>query len=169
MAAATPPHAPRPARLSRAPLRRLQSIVTAAGFSPSAASNINVILAGVKLLSTIASAAAVDRAGRRPLLMCGIAIMVVASLMLTIGYSTLHDGALSGGWAAIVVTSLFIYVIGYQIGFGPITWLLISEVFPLRTRGRAFALATTANFAVNLTVALVNPPLTESLGQARSH
>ena len=58
---------------------------------------------------------------------------------------------------------------GYQIGFGPITWLLISEVFPLRTRGRAFALATTANFAVNLTVALVNPPLTESLGQVRSH
>jgi hypothetical protein len=43
-----------------------------------------------------------------------------------------------------------LYVVGYQIGFGPIVWLLISEIFPLRVRGPAMSIAVLMNFATNL-------------------
>ena len=45
-----------------------------------------------------------------------------------------------------------VYVSGYQVGFGPIAWLLISEVFPLKTRGKAISCAVTLNFGFNLLV-----------------
>ena len=50
-------------------------------------------------------------------------------------------------------------VSGYQIGFGPIAWLMISEVFPLRTRGTALSLAVAVNFGCNLLVTFTLPPV----------
>ena len=48
----------------------------------------------------------------------------------------------------------FLYVGGYQIGFGPIAWLLISEMFPLDVRGEGMALGVQANFFFNLVCSL---------------
>jgi len=50
-------------------------------------------------------------------------------------------------------------VCGYQIGFGPITWLIISEVFPLRTRTRALSMAVVVNFGFNLGVTFALDPM----------
>ena len=52
-----------------------------------------------------------------------------------------------------------VYVCGYQIGFGPIAWLMISEVFPLRTRGTALSIAVSANFGANLLVTFTLPAI----------
>jgi sugar porter (SP) family MFS transporter len=48
-----------------------------------------------------------------------------------------------------ILTALFIYIGGYQVGFGPISWLLISEIFPLEVRGKAVSIAVVSNFFWN--------------------
>merc|ERR1719164_54278 len=58
--------------------------------------------------------------------------------------------SLPGAWPGLVVFALVVYVCGYQVGFGPISWLIISEVFPLRTRSYAISSAVCLNFGVNL-------------------
>ena len=69
---------------------------------------------------------------------------------------------LGTGWPPVVIGALVIYVCGYQVGFGPVTWLLISEIFPLKLRTNALALAVVANFALNLLVALTLEPLQDA-------
>ena len=60
---------------------------------------------------------------------------------------------------------IFVYIAAYQISFGPIAWLLISELFPLEVRGKAVALAVQANFASNMLVALLFPLARDALCQ----
>merc|ERR1712118_254004 len=68
------------------------------------------------------------------------------------------DVALPSGWASVVVVALMLYVVGYQIGFGPIVWLLISEIFPLRVRGPAMSIAVLMNFTLEKTLEVLTPP-----------
>ena len=101
---------------------------------------------GAKLLATLVAVRNVDRFGRRPLLFAGIAMMLLALLTLAAAFAlstTPPNAAASGGggavtlppgWPPAVVLALIAYVSGYQVGFGPVSWLTISEVFPLRVR-----------------------------------
>ena len=66
----------------------------------------------------------------------------------------------SYGLAAWLRTELA--VIGYQVGFGPIAWLMISEVFPLRIRSTALSMAVTANFAGNVLVTFSLPSIQDA-------
>ena len=58
---------------------------------------------------------------------------------------------------ASILTALFIYIGGYQVGFGPISWLLISEIFPLEVRGKAVSIAVVTNFFWNTVVSFLFP------------
>ena len=71
---------------------------------------------------------------------------------------------LPGAWPPLMVLALVLYVCGCQVGFGPIAWLIISEVFPLRSRTRALSLAATANFSFNVR-GLLPPRAASSLGR----
>ena len=55
---------------------------------------------------------------------------------------------------ALAVAYLMVYVSAFAVSLGPIFWLLISEIYPLRVRGLAAGVATTANWASNLLVSL---------------
>jgi MFS family permease len=54
----------------------------------------------------------------------------------------------------IILVALFIYIGGYQVGFGPISWLIISEIFPLEIRGKAVSIAVVTNFFWNTVMTL---------------
>ena len=58
------------------------------------------------------------------------------------------------------------YVGSFAVGMGPIFWLLISKMYPLRIRGRAMSVATVANWGANLIVALTFLTITQVLGKA---
>merc|ERR1712224_852985 len=60
--------------------------------------------------------------------------------------------------------AMFVYIGGYQVGFGPIAWLIISEVFPLEVRGQAVSVAVLSNFFWNLVVSFVIPTELAQLG-----
>merc|ERR1719247_3938148 len=76
------------------------------------------------------------------------------------------DIELPHAWALATVVALMVYVSGYQVGFGPISWLLISEVFPLNVRGAALSVAAIVNFASNITMTLTLPLTMKTFGSS---
>ena len=67
-----------------------------------------------------------------------------------------------------IIACILAFVGSYQLGFGPITWLILSEIFPLRIRSAAVSIGTLANFGSNLLVALGSLRLRGSTS-ARQH
>ncbi|XP_059430976.1 D-xylose-proton symporter-like 3, chloroplastic [Corylus avellana] len=100
----------------------------------------------------------VDNLGRRPLLIGGVSGIAVSLLLLSAYYKFL------GGFPFVAVAGLLLYVGCYQISFGPISWLMVSEIFPIRTRGRGISLAVLTNFGSNALVTFAFLPLKELLG-----
>lgn len=58
----------------------------------------------------------------------------------------------SRGLRMVAFIALVSYVCAYSFGFGPVTWILLSEIFPPATKGRAMATATALNWAANVAV-----------------
>jgi MFS family permease len=94
----------------------------------------------------------VDKVGRRVLLLSGTFGMAVALFAVAATFAV--GGNTLGHTASIVaVVSLVVYTGSFAIGLGPVFWLLISEIYPARIRGRAMSIATIANWAANFVVA----------------
>ncbi|ESQ42459.1 hypothetical protein EUTSA_v10013139mg [Eutrema salsugineum] len=135
------------------------SILQTAGFSAAAdATRVSVIIGVFKLLMTWVAVAKVDDLGRRPLLIGGVSGIALSLFLLSAYYKFL------GGYPLVAVGALLLYVGCYQISFGPISWLMVSEIFPLRTRGRGISLAVLTNFGSNAIVTFAFSPLKEYLG-----
>jgi SP family arabinose:H+ symporter-like MFS transporter len=128
-------------------------IFTTAGVGVKDAFSSSVLVGLVNFLFTFVAIAFVDRAGRRPLLIAGLAVQVVAlaavGLMFHGGY---HGVLLMGG--------VLLFIAAFAMALGPIPWILCSEIFPTRIRGRAMSLATfviwTACYAVAQTFPMLN-------------
>ena len=118
-------------------------------------------IGAVNVLMTIVSMWLIDRVGRRPLLLVGIAGMAVTLGLL--GY-VFHASHASAGMAWVAVASMMAYVASFAISLGPIFWLLISEIYPLKIRNSAEGVAATFNWGANLLVTLTFLTLVEKLG-----
>ncbi|KAI5056670.1 hypothetical protein GOP47_0028488 [Adiantum capillus-veneris] len=137
------------------------AIFQSAGFSAASdATRVSVILGGFKVLMTLIAVWKVDKLGRRPLLIGGVSLLVLSLFLLALYY------AFISGASALAVIALLLYVGSYQVSFGPIVWLMISEIFPLRTRGRALSITVLLNFAANALVTFSFSPLEAAIGTA---
>ncbi|GBF98053.1 D-xylose-proton symporter-like chloroplastic [Raphidocelis subcapitata] len=140
-----------------------QQIFQRAGFaSGAAAAEISVLLGAFKLAMTIVAVLTVDKLGRRPLLLAGVGGMVVA--LLALGLAQGGDGSAEGAAATVSVVALLLYVGCYQCSFGPISWLIVGEVFPLAVRSQAIALAAVLNYGSNFGVSLALPSVEAGIG-----
>src|SRR6266481_1351182 len=127
-------------------------ILQAAGFN--SASGAILATAGVGVVNvglTVVAMFLVDRAGRRPLLLAGITGMIVTLGVLGLSFRISNP---SGQLAWIAVICLMGYVASFAISLGPIFWLLIAEIYPLKIRGLAEGTAATFNWGSNLIVSL---------------
>jgi SP family galactose:H+ symporter-like MFS transporter len=122
-------------------------------------------IGAVNVMLTIAAMLLLDRIGRRPLLIGGMVVMAaaLAALGLTLRFVGQRDdlGVFSVVW-------LMLYVGAFAISLGPIFWLMIAEIYPLRLRGLAMGVATTANWASNLVVSSTFLTLTDTFGPSRT-
>ena len=112
-----------------------------------------LLVAITNVLATVIALVLVDRVGRKPLLYVGIGGMTAALLVLSFCF---HQHAeLGPSLGRIATACLMFFITCYAFSIGPIAWILVSEVFPLRVRGRGVAAATlsfgTSNFLVSLT------------------
>jgi MFS transporter, SP family, galactose:H+ symporter len=116
----------------------------------------------VNVVLTVVAMQLIDRVGRRPLLLVSLAGMALGLFVLGLAFSLPQ---LSGSLGWIAVASLMVYVGSFAVGLGPVFWLILSEIYPLRIRGRAMSVGTVANWSANLIVALSFLTLTQVLGK----
>lgn len=141
------------------------TIFKIAGFD----SNANAIYAtaGIGLINFLMTIIAIfftDKLGRKPLLYVGLTGVMLSLLGLGCAF---HFASILGAslkWVA--VGSLAFYIICFAFSLGPVGWIIVSEVFPLKIRGLAMSLCTVANFAFNFFVVGSFPVLINRVGGA---
>ncbi len=137
------------------------TIFNLAGFADNISALYATIGVGiVNFLMTFVAIAYTDKFGRKPLLYIGLSGMLVSLFALS-GSFALED---TGKWLA--VGSVVIYIASFAMSLGPICWIMISEIMPLKIRGFAMSAATVANFAFNFIVVLSFLPMLETFGKA---
>ncbi|MFA5444190.1 MAG: D-xylose transporter XylE [Bacteroidales bacterium] len=113
-----------------------------------------VVMGVVNIIFTLVAIATVDKFGRKPLLIIGSIGMMVGMAALSI--LSFMDVI---GVAALVF--IIIYTASFMMSWGPITWVLISEIFPNTIRGQAVAIAVAAQWISNFVVSSTFPSLSE--------
>ncbi|KAG8007137.1 Solute carrier family 2 [Nibea albiflora] len=123
------------------------------------------IVGAVRLLSVATAAMLMDKAGRKALLYTSSMLMFVATLTLTmishttpcspgptphnvtvsLDYNSHNDITITAA-SILPLISTMVFIFGYAMGWGPITWLLMSEVLPLAARGVASGLCVTVSW-----------------------
>jgi sugar porter (SP) family MFS transporter len=126
------------------------TLLQGAGLGNNAALLANVVNGAVNVGMTIVAVWLLDRAGRRPLLLSGTAGMAVGMVITALAF--LGGENLKGGLAILAIVGLLIYTGSFAIGLGPVFWLLIAEIYPLKIRGAAMSVASMANWAANFVV-----------------
>jgi sugar porter (SP) family MFS transporter len=122
-------------------------ILRMAGYSSAQAAIVAAGIIGVvNVLITIVSIFLVDRLGRRFLLLFGTAGMAVALTLVGLAFQRHTTGK-------AVFYAVIAYIIFFGIGLGPVVWLLISEIYPTKIRGKAMSLATLTVWGANWVVA----------------
>jgi sugar porter (SP) family MFS transporter len=113
------------------------------------------------LIATVVSLSIVDRLGRRPTLLTGIAAMVASTVLLAFVFAA---GGLTGttGWLGFV--GILVFTAGFNFGFGSLVWVYASESFPARLRTTGASAMLTADLVANLIIGLYFLSALESLG-----
>jgi len=130
-------------------------IFTSAGVGVRNSFTASALVGLVNLLFTFVAMALVDKAGRRPLLLVGLVVQVLA--LSAVGWM-FHAGV--HGLALLV--AIVIFIAAFAMALGPIPWILCSEIFPTRVRGRAMSVATFVIWVSCYVVAQTFPMLNDS-------
>lgn len=141
------------------------TIFKSAGFD----NNITAIYATtgigvVNFLMTIVAVFFTDKLGRKPLLYFGLTGVMLS--LFALGTSFAFADILGSSLKWVAVGSLITYIICFAMSLGPIGWILVSEVFPLKIRGIAMSICTVSNFAFNFFVVGSFPILLHRIGGA---
>ena len=115
----------------------------------------------VNLAATFVAIAFVDRAGRRPLLLVGNVVQVVG--LAAVGYVYAADPHAPG-----LLWGVLVYVAAFAMAMGPIPWVLCSEIFPAKLRGRAMSVATFTIWLGCYAVSQTFPMLLTAMGPTRT-
>jgi SP family galactose:H+ symporter-like MFS transporter len=134
-----------------------------AGFVASASLLATIIVGLVNVGFTAVALILLDRAGRRILLLIGLAGMSGMLVMLGIVFFL---PSLLNQLGILALIGLMAYVAFFAIGLGPVFWLLISEIYPLKVRGLAMSIVTEANWGSNFIIALTYPILILVIGSS---
>ncbi|HEY1786779.1 MAG TPA: sugar porter family MFS transporter [Verrucomicrobiae bacterium] len=134
-------------------------ILAAAGFQNAGALLAQVGFGFINLIFTILALIFIDRIGRRPLLISGMAVVTLA--LAAIGFAFLfgvHDQSTVSVAVGLWIGGLIcVYIASIALSICAVIWVLTPEIFPNRVRGRAMSLATLANWTTNAFSAWVFP------------
>ena len=114
-----------------------------------------IIVGIVNFLFTIIAVKTVDNYGRKPLMFIGAVGMAVA--MIALGFAFY---AKLGGYTALIC--MMVYVAAFALSWGPVTWVLLAEIFPNDIRNKAMPIAVAAQWLSNWLVSATFPVMNEN-------
>jgi len=148
------------------------TIFSTIGFESKVASSIAIIILGViKVVFVGISIGLIDKIGRRKLLIFGSLLMTVMIIMSSgflsqlemqpldanncNGTIQLQESTYSGkimSFKILVIIGFILFIAGYSLSFGPVMWVLFSELFPIRLKGRAICIALIVHWGFQILV-----------------
>jgi len=130
-----------------------------AHFAGNAALLASIIVGGINMVFTVVAIALIDKLGRKPLLLIGAAGMGISFFLAGLAFRMNASGML-------VLIFILTYVASFAVALGPVVWVVMSEIFPTRVRGRAMSIATVLLWIFCYLVSQTFPYLVEKLGTA---
>lgn len=109
-----------------------------------------IIVGSVNLIFTILAIQTVDKVGRKPLMITGALGMAMAMFALGAAFFSKTVGIFA-------LICMLVYVASFAMSWGPVTWVLLSEIFPNKIRGKAMAVAVAAQWISNYLVSWTFP------------
>jgi len=125
------------------------------GMTTNASLLQTIIVGAVNLVFTVVAILSVDRFGRKPLQIIGALVMAVSMISLGADFWL-------GGKGMTALACMLVYTAGFAVSWGPVTWVLLSEIFPNQIRGKAMAVAVAAQWIANYLVSWSFPILDEN-------
>lgn len=125
------------------------------GFGANASLYSSALTGAVLAFSTLISIAAVDRLGRRVLLISGGILMITCQVIVAIilGVKLGTNGELSKGYSVVVVIVICLFVLAFGWSWGPLGWTIPSEIFPLETRSAGQSITVAVNLLFTFIIA----------------
>ena len=125
----------------------------------------SAIYSGVTMtVFTLIATFTVDKIGRKPLLVAGALIMSVAMIFLgflfdrhLVSATVTQAGAAGGNGSYIALAAVVLYILGFSFSWGPVVWVMLSEIFPNSIRGKAMSIAVAAQWIMNFIVSSTFP------------
>ncbi len=121
-------------------------IMEEAGLQISEALGGQVVIGVVNVLATIVAIVTIDKLGRKKLMRGGAIVMFFS--LVAVGFLFLFGD----NHGLITLIFILFFIIGYAIGYGPVVWVLLSEIYPNKIRGRAMSVAI---FTIWISTALI--------------
>ncbi|HDY90232.1 MAG TPA: MFS transporter [bacterium] len=129
-----------------------------AGYENASSALLAQVIVGVtNFIFTIIAISTIDKFGRKPLLMIGLAGMGISFVLA--GFA-MHTSTIGATWILIPIIA---YVAFFAMSLGPVVWVLLSEIFPTKIRGRAMSIATMVLWISCFAVAQTFPWLVEKI------
>jgi MFS transporter, SP family, sugar:H+ symporter len=145
----------------------------AVGFSENDALLINVLSGALSIGACLLTVMLIDRIGRKPLLWIGSAGMAVslATLVVAFASGSLVDGRLqlSDNMGVLALVAANVYVIFFNLSWGPVMWVMLGEMFPNQIRGSGLAVAGLFQWGSNFLVTMTFPILLAGIGLATTY
>ena len=146
----------------------------AVGFSESDALLINVLSGALSIGACLVTVVLIDKIGRKPLLWFGSAGMAVSLALVTWAFASASlDAAgklvLSDSMGMLALVAANVYVIFFNMSWGPVMWVMLGEMFPNQIRGSGLAVAGAAQWSSNFAITMTFPILLGSIGLAGAY
>ncbi|MBB4928026.1 sugar porter family MFS transporter [Kitasatospora kifunensis] len=132
------------------------TILSSSGLTRSGSVLGSVLVGACNVAATAVTIALLDRSGRRPLMLGGLAAMAAAA-------AAIAAAQLLGDHGGVTALLLCVFIVAGGVGPAPVFWVFVSEIYPRRARGALMSLATAAHWAADFVVASTFLPLVRAL------
>lgn len=112
------------------------------------------------MVTTVPAIMLIDHVGRKPLLLAGSAGMFLAQLITGIIVAKCQSdwpAHVADGWAAVAM--IWFYIFNFAYSWGPGSWVMIAEIFPLSIRAKGTSVGASSNWMNNFIIAFITPPM----------
>ncbi len=128
------------------------------GTGTSSALMQTIAVGAVNLTFTLVSLRLIDRWGRKPLLIVGAIGMVVSLSVMAGAFFTEHFGGY------LILTFILLFIASFAMSIGPVSWVVIAEIFPNKLRSKAMSVAIVSLWTTTFLVSLTFPVILDRLG-----